>query len=145
MFKNFKKTLPFAGLCTLLLSVQFYCTKKDIIKEVVGIPASNAFEKPLSQVKGTARKYPKKDGRALDMTTIYCGGNATSDYYGTGFYTYPYLPFDVSSTQKGSTIKMTVTSHSVPNRFMIYDANNNLIASSGWDIPHQVGLGEGQD
>lgn len=69
----------------------------------------------------------------MATTSVYtCGSHLSENYYISGYYTYPDHNIDVSSTPVNSTININVGSYDVPNRFSVYDANGNFMASSGW-------------
>ena len=65
--------------------------------------------------------------------TIYgCGSNLSANYGGSGYYTYPLYSIDLATTSYAAQISISVTSYDVPNRFTVYDGNNNSIASTSW-------------
>jgi hypothetical protein len=91
---------------------------------------NNTKEKPLTS-KNTHK--PTEGSISTLSSTIYsCGSFLSGSYYGTGYYSYEYNNFDLIAIPNFSTINISVSSYDVPNRFSVYDVNNNFVASSGW-------------
>ncbi|TRT78270.1 MAG: hypothetical protein EWV82_18015 [Microcystis aeruginosa Ma_AC_P_19900807_S299] len=96
------------------------------------ISPTNKVEKPLAaQPQGSQNTSGGSFG-TFNTTVYSCGSPLSGSYYGSGYYTYPNYSLNFSSIPAGSTINISVSSYDVPNRFFIYDLNNNLITSSGW-------------
>lgn len=84
------------------------------------------FEVPLSLINNIA---PVENL----ITSIYgCGSNLSGNYAGTGYYMYPSNIIDLTTTSYASQISISANSSGVPNRFAIYDSNNNYVAGTSW-------------
>lgn len=65
-------------------------------------------------------------------STYTCGSNANDNYAVSGYHKYPTYTLDLSATDQGSTITVTVNSYDIPNKFTIYDANGTIIKQTNW-------------
>lgn len=80
----------------------------------------------------TRRKKAKNLTAELPMSTV-CGGSFSGSSSGSpgSLYTYSLQAIDVSCAANGATITVNASALDVPNRFEIFDQNNQFIAASG--------------
>lgn len=91
------------------------------------LSTSNKYEKPLDSLRNQI------EINAITTATVYnCGSNLSANYYGTGYYKYPDYSLNLSSTPQGATIKITVNSYDIPNKFTVKDVNGTVMASTSW-------------
>ncbi|MBS1607261.1 MAG: hypothetical protein JSS98_01375 [Bacteroidetes bacterium] len=88
----------------------------------------NTFEVPLSSLKTSAN-----GSKEASVLTVYgCGSSLNGSYGGTGYYKYPDISLDFTSSAQGTTINVTVNSYDIPNRFTIKNSAGVTVATSPW-------------
>jgi hypothetical protein len=116
-FMQIKKIIPLFLLAVLLNVVS--CSDEENLK------APN----PNSEIEALSKLRPQEEAGRIQ--TNGCGSYFNGSYTGSGYYTYPDRILTLCGTA-GGTITIYCTALDVPNRFNVYDASNNLVASSGW-------------
>lgn len=124
----------FATLFLIFLSTEFSC--KKTFNDVTGTQlqtSDNQKEMPISLNSNNLINRKAKSASTLATLASYaCGSNLTGSTSTTGFYIYPSSILDLTTTINGSTITITVNSYDTPNRFTVYDANNNFVTATNW-------------
>ncbi len=108
----------------LLLFLQFRCSKSGTDN------SGNAANFPAEAMQAPPEKIDQ--GSITPNTTAACGGGFSGRYAGSGYYTYPIDNINVACLNANSNFFVVCNSVEVPNRFTVYDANGNFVASTGW-------------
>jgi len=127
--RNLSKTLVYIlAACPLLLT---NCKKNSSTTNSTPsdwkLSPGNIYEKPITTQQG------QRVINNLGINSIYgCGGNPSGSSATPGYFKYPDITIDLSSTSNYATISVTVNSYDIPNRFTIKDSKGNIVASTSW-------------
>jgi hypothetical protein len=116
---NFKKIIPLLSMAALLSIVR--CSDENAVNQTK--PGVNSEIDALSK-----RSQTMTTGR---IATDGCGAYFSGSFAGSGYYTYADKIITLCATA-GGTITISCNALDVPDRFSVYDQNNNLVATSGW-------------
>lgn len=124
----------FATLFLMFLFTEFGCNKTfdDMPGNTTMQSSDNQKEIPISLINNSTNLINGKAKSASTLASYGCGSNLSGSTTTTGFYTYPSSILDLTTTINGSTITITVNSYDTPNRFTVYDANNNFVTATNW-------------
>jgi hypothetical protein len=117
---------------SVLLFFQFRCSKSA--------PDQNLNDAKSETSPSEAAKAPPQ---FIDLKTITvvpsslrstCGGGGSGTYpANSGYYTYPYVSIDATCmATTGGTLTLIGDAVEIPDRFTLYDANGNFVATTGW-------------
>lgn len=98
---------------------------------LTNIPACDNIEGTIESSCSTTSFSAPASFSANKITALGCGSSVSRSQTTTTFYTYPKELVDLIGVT-AQTVDVQWVSNDVPNRINVYDANNTLIASTGW-------------
>lgn len=98
---------------------------------LTNIPACDNIEGTIESSCSTTSFSAPASFSANKITALGCGSSVNRSQTTTTFYTYPKELVDLIGVT-AQTVDVQWVSNDVPNRINVYDANNTLIASTGW-------------
>lgn len=120
-------------LITISIVLFLSCNKNMEKSSKINSTSENASNAKSNSPEVPLNLYKNNSPNENIVTTVYgCGSNLSGSYGGTGYYTYPANTLDLTTTSYAAQISISVGSYDVPNRFTIYDANNNYVAGTSW-------------
>jgi hypothetical protein len=84
-------------------------------------------EQPLTKIRNGGRVTVSND-----LRTVGCGGFLDGSWGTNGFHQYVKDTIRLDSIPAADTIRISVNSYDVPNRFTVYDASGTIVAGTSW-------------
>lgn len=93
------------------------------------IPACENVEGTIESICGAVYSTVVTFSATKEQSYV-CGSNITGGQLSSQFMTYP--PRLIDTQNSGNTVVIAYNANDVPNRFNVYNSNNELVASSSW-------------
>lgn len=97
-------------------------------------PSQNHKQFSPEHILAATNDKPSSGRKAstAEFRSAGCGGSFSGSWGTTGYHQYPADTIRLDTTASTATIKITVNSYDVPDRFTVRDASGNAVASSAW-------------
>lgn len=128
---------------TLLLMLLINCNKSqpssdqnvktDDLAPLNFTPGPPSLEHNTAAEQAAASQAGNRIVHPENLRSIGCGGSLSGSWGVNGYHAYVKDTLDVTAAVTGHTIRLSLQSYDVPNRFTVYNAATGaLVATSGW-------------